>query len=362
MDNTKRIASIDFARALAIIFVILTHVTESTYDLGGNYLVTAPIHNTIAGLAFHSLGRMGVPIFFFLSGYLLLDRNYDHDKMLRFYKRNMLGLFRVTEVWIIVYFFFSKILYSQKLAFPELIEELLFFRKAETNHLWYMGTILGIYLVLPLLANILKNIDKKIFVFVLLVSSAYVFILPTVNVFRKLLKVDDLASQLSVGFSGGWAGILVIVGWMIKKGYFEKIRTKWLLPLSLVFYLLTVLLEVVAYRHGVKYTVWYDSILVDSASLFLTIYILRIRRNQFPKLVSWIGYSSFAVYLIHNVFRQEIAKYINDNALLASHIQKEVVLFILTLVLSEIVVYILSRNKKIANGLFFMRLCLSTRK
>ena len=95
-----------------------------------------------------------------LSGYLLLDREYNKDRIIKFWKRNMMGLLISTEIWIFIYYIFVCWLYKQKLQIDEIVPRLLFFKNANANHLWYMGQIIGIYLFLLITntAKLLKHI------------------------------------------------------------------------------------------------------------------------------------------------------------------------------------------------------------
>ena len=72
----NRIAWIDLLRCIAIFCVILCHAATAVYDFDLESMT--PIRPTVV-LAFtlFTIGRMGVPIFLMVTGYLLLDRPYD---------------------------------------------------------------------------------------------------------------------------------------------------------------------------------------------------------------------------------------------------------------------------------------------
>lgn len=355
MKNLKRIYTIDLARTFAILCVLLTHATESVYDFSSDFFCTAPNRITVLGVLLHTIGRLGVPVFVMLTGYLMLDREYDQERTISFYKNSFFRLFLVTEIWIVIYYFYSNWWNQSSFDLQRLIEQILFFRTPSAIHIWYMGTILGVYLVIPFLANILKNINKKVLLFIVGFSCVYFFVPPTINVFRRVEEGISLQSQFNLGFSGGWYGILAIVGWMIKKGYFEKWKTYCYLPLAFVFLILTTALQVYSYRNGIAFTVWYDSILLDLSSMFFLLFLLQIKRARCSTIVIWIGYSSFAVYLIHMTIMPSITKALNENGFLVSHLQKTLVIFLATLCVCELVVFLLSRSKKIAKILFGMK-------
>ena len=89
-----RIFYYDALRAFAIIFVILIHTSKW-------FAKSEPVHSLFwtfsSSLA--SLGNVGVPIFFMISGALLLNRKYDD--LGGFYKKRLSRLFIPFFFWII---------------------------------------------------------------------------------------------------------------------------------------------------------------------------------------------------------------------------------------------------------------------
>ena len=352
----KRIVTVDMARMFAIFCVILTHSVEGVWQMDVNSLNARKDSINLVILGLHTIGRMGVPVFMLLSGYLLLDREYDKDKIIKFWKRNMAGLLISTEIWIIIYYIFSCWLYKQKLQIGEIIPELLFYKNANANHLWYMGQIIGIYLFLPFVAIALKEITRKMSYFITGIAFLYLGLQSTVNIFRAASGKEALSSQVNMNFICGIYGILLILGWMIKKEYFEHVKTKILLIIMCISYIGVLYVQIFAYKHHIEYSLWYDSGLLIIASVCLLIVILRIKKVICKSLVTWFGYSSFAVYLIHNIFRMYFNKFMSDKHIFTSSgIVHFVMLFVVTMCLSNLAVLIISKNKKIAKVLFCMK-------
>src|SRR5699024_6412349 len=69
----KRYLWLDIARLVAIICVILNHVNEN--------LIRTPI--TKLPVVLQLMGRMGVPLFLIISGYLMLNRNYTISRSIK---------------------------------------------------------------------------------------------------------------------------------------------------------------------------------------------------------------------------------------------------------------------------------------
>ena len=89
----ERIFYYDFLRAFAIIAVIICHVDA----------FFGPLTNTtqiVAQMTFHDIGRIGVPIFFMISGALILNREYPSLKF--FLKKRFVRIIYPFIFWIIL--------------------------------------------------------------------------------------------------------------------------------------------------------------------------------------------------------------------------------------------------------------------
>lgn len=98
------------------------------------------------------LGRAGVPLFFMISGALLLNRDYD---LKYFLKHRFTRIFIPFIFWMIItlsigYFVLG---YSDKNLFS------IFFGK--NRYTWFVWVMLGIYLVLPIINSFIKRYGLK---------------------------------------------------------------------------------------------------------------------------------------------------------------------------------------------------------
>lgn len=321
-----------------------------------NSLLARKYYINLVILGLHTIGRLGVPIFMLLSGYLLLDREYNKDRIIKFWKRNMMGLLISMEIWIFIYYIFVCWLYKQKLQIDEIVPRLLFFKNANANHLWYMGQIIGIYLFLPFVAIALKEVSRKMAFFMTGIAFVYLNLQSTINIFRLADGKEALSSQVNMSFIGGAYGILLILGWMIKKNYFENIKTNILIIIMSLSYIGVLYIQIFAYKHHIEYGLWYDSGLLVISSVCLLIIILRIKKVICKRWITWFGYSSFAVYLIHNIFKMYFNKFMCDKQfLVSSGTLHFIVLFMITICLSNLAVLVISKNKRIAKILFCMK-------
>lgn len=277
----------DCIRVFAILCVILTHATESTYTLNAQFLCNAERHVRWSGLALFTAGRLGVPLFFFLTGYLMLDRTYDAKQTLDLWKKKVLGLWTATEIWMVVYYFFTVSFFKVDFSVINLIRQVLFLNNSYGPHLWYMPVILGLYIFIPFVANGINRYDKRVFAFPVTLAVLYLLGVPTVNTLSRILFGRDLFYRtLDLSFAGGNYGILLILGWMVKKGTFRCVKNVWWLFLAIAGYVSTLALELYAYVRGVEYNVWYDCITLLIAGFAIFNLFLNIREIPCSKLVS----------------------------------------------------------------------------
>jgi len=304
--SNKRILWLDYARAFAIFSVLLVHSAEYAYALKPEEILKLGTVSSLIRLASIVVGRLGVPIFLMLSGYLLLDRDYTTaDKIKSFYKKNLLPLVLTVEVWVVIYYAYLIVFSKQKFVFIDFIKDLLFLKDNAFGHFWYMPVIIGIYIALPFVANAIKNIDLKIIAIPLAVLCFAVFIIKTVSIFDTACGWKlNLTKKVFTDFSGGLYGAYVLMGYFVKKKAFSKIKT-WLLAagavLSAVFTGFTLMYSL---RSGYDYHLWYDFAGVFLCSVFIFEMFSRMNSENrivifFSKFVTSVSVLSLGMYFMH---------------------------------------------------------------
>ncbi len=149
----KRVFWLDLARALAIALVVFTHAHER-----------AGIGNDLLKSVFYSVDRLGVPLFFMISGGLVLPKIVDMD-ILAFYKRRVPQFLVLLFVWTVV-----TNLVKHWAEGKDLTQALLLsltrtngIFPADTGgatQMWFMYAIITLYLVAPFLARLLARLSK----------------------------------------------------------------------------------------------------------------------------------------------------------------------------------------------------------
>ena len=122
-----RIVSFDVIRLIAISCVVLCHSVETVYKTD---------HLSLGYGVTHYLGRLGVPLFLFLTGALLINKEFDSGSIKRFFSHNWLGLVITSEVWILVYWVYGS-LHGDAFDFGLLARYATFQEKLPHGFWWY---------------------------------------------------------------------------------------------------------------------------------------------------------------------------------------------------------------------------------
>lgn len=350
MTEKKHIVCIDVLRSIAIICVVLCHATENVYKLNLDYMSNVNVLSKFFAFTTFSIGRLGVPFFLFITGYLLLDNYYDHGQCLDFWKNKWFSLLVTVECWIIIYDVFLTLHDDQAFYFTSLIKEMLFLKKVDMSHMWYMPMILGMYLFIPIAANALQAIHKEMLIFPLSIISFYVFLIPIINVVLLSFNKNGISSLLSFGFSGGVYGIYLILGYFMKHGYLQKTKNIYLILCAFISFALTLWLQLFAYRHSYPYNVWYDCGFLMLCALCIFELFKRIQNFHFEKLFYHISKHSFGIYLIHNMIQLLMISYIQ----VINNLPLQVItLWILSLTVSYFLSFVIRKIPNIGKWLLY---------
>ena len=344
----NRIEWIDLVRAIAILTVLYIHAIDGIYIISSDATVHYSLFSRIFNFASLFIGRIGVPFFLMITGYLLLDRSYDDEKVRKFWQKNCKGLIIVTIIWAIIYVLSLQFLtiHSGQVNYAEAGN--LFF-----SHMWYMPMIIGMYLSMPFVASALKHFDSDTVWQATVVFTLLAFLLPFVSLIMDMHGIQNVNIQYCLGFSGGIYGIYIILGYLVKKGQFKSIASWIWAVISIVSFAICVVFQYYAFVRGYGFNLWYEFpfILTGSFALF-ELCSRKDKVRAFP-LVTFLSKYSFAVFLVHNIFRLPLLPIISG--LPYSEPVKAIILWILLIICSYASVVIIYRIPKFGKYVLYMR-------
>lgn len=174
--NGKRESNYDLLRVIAMLGVIVTHVSAtwisgfSKYVAGGGEV--SNLMNPIAACFYNVLLRFVVPCFIMLSGaFIMADNRNVYYR--RFYEKQLKKIVIPTVVFTVIYILYRIIFVSvTKQSQPTPIFESVF-RGLPFYHMWYMYMLIGVYLLAPFAVRYKNSVSQKSF---LIVSFAFLIL------------------------------------------------------------------------------------------------------------------------------------------------------------------------------------------
>ncbi len=216
----RHIYYFDYLRLIAAVSVVYMHVAAG--PLRGALNADWHLINVLT-----SFGFTAVPLFFLMSGYLILSNPKTEDVGVLL-KQRIPRLLVPLAGWTVVALIWKFLGHRDfSLSWKELLAS---FHTPAWIHFWYLYTLLALYLVAPILCAGLRTLDKKGHILVLvLVSLASIreilqLLLPeTVDAFLNF----DIVSKMT--FLGGHLNTFIL-GYYV--GNLKKKIPNWVLLLS----------------------------------------------------------------------------------------------------------------------------------
>ena len=292
----NRNAWLDLCRIFAIFAVVLTHSVEKFYPLYplDVHASFSPAQRIIALLLF-TIGRLGVPVFLFLSGYLLPGRYAatSTEAYVKFLKKKWIPLFLCVELWYAIYVILMSAFGKCIFSFRFLLSCMTFSSRPPLTHVWYMEMILGLYLVFPLL-GLLKTVFGKQGIFVLFAGSVFCHLV------RPLFQI----CWIDLSFLGDCYLSYVLFGYCVflSKNRLEKIFAhKSVYALLLFLFIANLGFCVFRQNQTTPFRLmWYDNLSIIPVAMFPPLLLLPLGKWH-NSLLKYISIHAFAVYLMHNV-------------------------------------------------------------
>ena len=209
----KRIINIDIMRSIAILLVIYVHCINAIY-----YYPTSS--GSIASQIFKSIsfyaGRLGVPLFLFITGALILMKKFEtYEDIKRFYINNLLPLFISFIIINIIYYIILIICDHVQFSIIAFLKYILFIEQININNMWYIPMIIGIYIALPFISIIVKKFNYKEVKLVLITLVIYRFLIYSINPFLISFGQQSLDKIIDINFLGSCFGLYVILGYYL---------------------------------------------------------------------------------------------------------------------------------------------------
>lgn len=327
-ENSTHVVWIDYTRIIACAMMVFAHCCDpfvSQFDAHYSQLLT--------GATIGSAMRACVPLFAMLSAVLLLPVEIPMEK---FYKNRLNRIIAPLIIWSIVtpilYFLYinnvstnSPLIDPASFSADNTINKILFFPinfNYDTTPLWYLYMLIGLYMVMPIISDWLKNAAKKT-----LQVSLYIWAITLVLPYIKLIGPF-------IGYQGVWGDFGILgecawnpygtfyyfsgfLGYAVLAFYLNKFPPKWDLkktlavgiPMWLVGFCITLggfLYIQSFYPDDYQFLeiCWYFcsiNVAMMTTALYLIFKKIKWRPSQFAKYLASL---TFGIYLSHFIVVQ----------------------------------------------------------
>ena len=184
----SRISYIDLLETFCICMVLFYHCTLSDIELLNEaYSVPSYIHYYLLSAASAS-----IPLFFFINGFLLFQKPLNLTKHI---KKAIRFFLQGIAFGILSAIFYLSIT-NQPINFFEIYDSVRFFKMGCCNHLWFLASLVNIYILFPLIKSSYDH-NKKVFSVFLSILFIFTYANNILN-FSATLAYDAIFQQKSI--------------------------------------------------------------------------------------------------------------------------------------------------------------------
>lgn len=277
--------NIDLCRVICIFAVVLVHVNAPFYKLsviGENSFVATNIMGASA--------RFCVPLLLTISGSLFIGKEITINV---FYKKRLLPLVFVYYLWVFIYGMYK--VYTMDFTGN--------FISVSHYHLEFIPNLIGIYLILPIINELLKN--KKVFKLLYFITFISAIMIQSIDLFFKISIYTD---RYIIPFKNPY------LFYFLSGYFFKNIKNKKAILLSFAFLFITIIASL--YKSigvGSHIYYWgygYINITIITISLFVFFNSINMKNKCLNDKILNLSKCSFGIYIVHVFFIDLIIKYL----------------------------------------------------
>ena len=321
IDRQTRLFFVDLLESLAIFLVLSYHGTNYSYDFlqeSNNVLLYIRYY-------FRTILSCCVPLFFFVNGFLLLNRQFNLKKHIV----KTIRFIILTVVWGIIDLFILMFIRKEFLSVKDFLIGVWTWKHGWINHLWYMNALVVIYFLFPLIKTVYDN-RSDIFAFFTFAAAVFTFGNAAINILASIAA--HLVLGKSVVYSVNWFNefnpfreiygysfVYFCMGGIVYK-ILDKItflKRRWACVLTILVSMLGLFAVgiTLSYIAGKPWdVVWkgYDTVFtfVNVICIFSLCLQYKGKENLLRKALFIISSNTLGIYFVHELFNQLLRPYI----------------------------------------------------
>lgn len=293
MKKDKRVVYLDMARIITMLSVVIAHVASMGWYAFDIYSGEWAEYNL-----YYGLNRWGVAVFLMISGALFLNREKEitvKDLFGKYIKR------------LVVAYLFWATIYACKDAFVAGTFSMNEFLKTIVNghyHMWYIPMIIGIYLVLPILRELIKN--DKVMRYLMTLLLFFCFVLTTIGLIPQLHEVYSIFDRMLFSAFGGYTAYFLL-GYYLNKTELRKLVRYVCYLFGVLGCASTILITMLGSRKkGMMYIDFNDGFSINVFCICIAVFVFikyaykgRNMNDYLKNIVIKLSECMFGVYLVH---------------------------------------------------------------
>ena len=279
----KRDVSFDILRIISMFMVVIIHVSN-VYSRSFGIISNKSF---FVSLVFNTISRISVPIFFMISGALLVNREFDKKKYIKRLNKYIILII----VWDLIYLIWEYLYLGT--TYDKLYMLLV---QPYRAHLWFLYTIIVLYFVQPLIKMLLDSSNKTVKILLLLLWL----------IFSSLSMINSFIANYFTIFS--YIGFFVVGKYLkdfIDTHDLRKYKYLLIILMSICYSISIVLNYITSIRINRFYNLFFayrtPFIMIASMSFFVIICSL-FKKCKGNKIISLLSDVSLGVYLVHGIF------------------------------------------------------------
>ena len=291
----SRTCFLDLLRIVACFLVIVNHTNSSIF------LGSSPDHiRWYISLAYFFLCKIAVPVFFMISGYLMLSKMDTWKKTLNRFFRILVVLVCGSVLYSLYYNLYVNHNYS---ATAVLKKALSFYKDSPTNAFWYLYAYLAIILMMPFLQKMVQSMTRKDYHIFFLLYGVFFGIFPILKHYSEMVTIN---SNFNLTICSGYVCVLLIGSYFSR---FEIKKTRFGFFMALITLCamigLNVFLTLLEYKKSATGYLFLDNrtflpIIVESVCVFYMASFLKTS-EKISRVVTFVGSCTFGIYLVSDM-------------------------------------------------------------
>ena len=277
----------DLIRILACLMIVIMHSPMPTGNVNSLFLSSVSY-----------LTAPGIGLFFMLSGALLLPIKTD---VKTFLGKRLAKIAIPLLIWTGLYLLLFRWLHREPVTWRTVLS--IPFSAQGNPVFWFLYTLLGLYLITPVLSRWVEKASCREIEFYLIlwaVSLCYPLLGTVLNI--------NTSETGILYYLSGYAGYYLL-GYYLRS-FPDRIPFKWLLPFVVIAYVSPVCCKLMGLPVDFYSVFWYLSIFVAIQCVFIWKLVVFLvpdeKRSGAPPVIGRLSRLTFGIYLIHFVIIRDL--------------------------------------------------------